>query len=88
MSGQEEKEGLQAREMSRTPVDIKPSPKGRLLKEMAVYELLEKLEISYQRVDHEAAATVDDCHDVDEALGITSAKIFFYVTGRRRISIC
>ena len=48
MSGQEEKEGLQAREMSRTPVDIKPSPKGRLLKEMAVYELLDKLEISYQ----------------------------------------
>ena len=77
MSGQEEKEGLQAREMSRTPVDIKPSPKGRLLKEMAVYELLEKLEISYQRVDHEAAATVDDCHDVDEALGIHICKNLF-----------
>lgn len=77
MSGQEEKEGLQAREMSRTPVDIKPSPKGRLLKEMAVYELLDKLEISYQRVDHEAAATVDDCHDVDEALGIHICKNLF-----------
>ena len=77
MSGQEEKEGLQAREMSRTPVDIKPSPKGRLLKEMAVYELLEKLEISYQRVDHEAAATVDDCQGVDEALGIHICKNLF-----------
>lgn len=77
MSGQEEKEGLQAREMSRTPVDIKPSPKGRLLKEMAVYELLDKLEISYQRVDHEAAATVDDCHGVDEALGIHICKNLF-----------
>ena len=77
MSGQEEKEGLQAREMSRTPVDIKPSPKGRLLKEMAVYELLDKLEISYQRVDHEAAATVEDCHDVDEALGIHICKNLF-----------
>ena len=77
MSGQEEKEGLQAREMSRTPVDIKPSHKGRLLKEMAVYELLDKLEISYQRVDHEAAATVEDCHDVDEALGIHICKNLF-----------
>lgn len=77
MNGQEEKEGLQAREMSRTPVDIKPSPKGRLLKEMAVYELLDELKISYQRVDHEAAATVDDCHDVDEALGIHICKNLF-----------
>lgn len=77
MSGQEEKEGLQAREMSRTPVDIKPSPKGRILKEMAVYELLEKLDIPYLRVDHEAAATVDDCHDVDEALGIHICKNLF-----------
>ena len=43
MSGQEEKEGLRERDMARTPVDIKPSPEGRLLKEMAVYELLDKL---------------------------------------------
>lgn len=77
METQEEKEGLQAREMSRTPVDIKPSPKGRLLKEMAVYELLDELKISYQRVDHEAAATVEDCHGVDEALGIHICKNLF-----------
>ncbi len=77
MSGQEEKEGLRAREMSRTPVDMKPSHKGRLLKEMAVYELLDELKISYQRVDHEAAATVDDCHGVDEALGIHICKNLF-----------
>ncbi len=77
METQEEKEGLQAREMSRTPVDIKPSPRGRLLKEIAVYELLEKLKISYLRVDHEAAATVDDCHGVDEALGIHICKNLF-----------
>ena len=77
MSGQEEKESLQVREMSRTPVDIKHSPKGRLLKEMAVYELLDELKISYQRVDHEAAATVDDCHGVDEALGIHICKNLF-----------
>lgn len=68
---------MDEREMARTPVDTKPSPKGRLSKEMAVYGLLEKLNISYLRVDHEAAATVDDCHGVDEALGIHICKNLF-----------
>lgn len=77
MSIQEEKEGLQERDMARTPVDIKPSPKGRLSKEMAIYVLLDKLEIPYLRVDHEAAATVDDCQGVDEALGIHICKNLF-----------
>lgn len=73
----EEKEESEERDMARTPIDIKPSPKGRFLKEMAVYELLEKLEIPYLRVDHEAAATVDDCQGVDEALGIHICKNLF-----------
>lgn len=77
MSVQEEKEGLQERDMVRTPIGTKPSPNGRFSKEMAVYELLEKLEISYLRVDHEAAATVDDCQWVDEALGIHICKNLF-----------
>ena len=58
---------MDERDMTRTVVDTKPSSKGRLFKEMSVYELLEKLDIPYLRVDHEAAATVDDCHDVDQA---------------------
>ena len=77
MSIQEDTAPAKERIMSRTPVDIKPSPDGRLSKEMAVYELLEKLEIPYLWVDHEAAATVDDCHDVDEALGIHICKNLF-----------
>ena len=77
MSMEEEMGNLQEREMARTPVDIKPSPNGRLLKEMAVYELLDELEIPYLRVDHEAAATVDDCHEVDEALRIHICKNLF-----------
>ena len=86
MSGQEEKEGLQERDMAGTLVDTKPSPNGRLLKEMAVYELLDKLEISYLRVDHEAAATVDDCHGVDEALGIHICKNLFLCNGGGSLS--
>lgn len=72
-----QEENLQERDVAGTPVDIKPSLRGRLLKEMAVYELLEKLEIPYLRVDHEAAATVDDCQGVDEALGIHICKNLF-----------
>ncbi len=68
---------MEEREMAVTPVDTKPSPEGRLLKEMAVYDLLEKLNMWYLRVDHEAAATVDDCHGVDEALGIHICKNLF-----------
>lgn len=83
MGTQEEIEGLPERDMASTPVDIKPSSKGRMRKEMAVYELLEELDIPYLRVDHEAAATVDDCHNVDEALGIHICKIFFCATDRR-----
>ena len=77
MSMEDEMKSVQEREMARTPVDIKPSPNGRLSKEMAVYELLDELEIPYLRVDHEAAATVDDCHEVDEALGIHICKNLF-----------
>ena len=77
MGTQEEIEGLPERDMASTPVDIKPSSKGRMRKEMAVYELLEELDTPYLRVDHEAAATVDDCHNVDEALGIHICKNLF-----------
>lgn len=68
---------MEERQMARTPVDTKPSPDGRLMKEMGVYALLEKLDIPYLRVDHEAAATVDDCRGVDEALGIHICKNLF-----------
>ena len=41
---------------------------GRLEKETAVYDLLDKLGIEYQRVDHEAAFTMEACREIDEAL--------------------
>lgn len=77
MDVQEETVNTQARDMSAIPVNTKPLPNGRLLKEMAVYELLEELDISYLRLDHEAAATVEDCHDVDRRLGIHICKNLF-----------
>ena len=63
--------------IDRTLYTTKPDPQGRLEKEMAVYELLEKLEIPYVRVDHEVTPSIEACHGVDELLGISICKNLF-----------
>ena len=42
---------------------------GRLDKEIRVYDFLDKLKIDYQRVDHEAAMTMEACEEIDRTLG-------------------
>lgn len=42
---------------------------GRLEKEIRVYDLLDSLGVPYQRIDHEAAMTMEACAAVDAALG-------------------
>ena len=42
---------------------------GRLGKEVRCYDLLDALGISYQRIDHEAANTMEACAAIDEILG-------------------
>ena len=42
---------------------------GILDKEIRVYDLLDKLGIAYQRVDHEATMTMEACEEVDRILG-------------------
>ena len=41
---------------------------GRLEKEIKTYDLLDSLHISYERVDHEAADTMEACVAIDEVL--------------------
>lgn len=41
---------------------------GRLEKEIRVYDLLDKLGISFERVDHEPAETMEACLAIDEVL--------------------
>lgn len=41
---------------------------GRLDKEIRVYDLLDELGIAYERIDHEAAETMEACEAVDAAL--------------------
>ena len=38
---------------------------GRLDKEIRVYDFLDKLGVEYQRVDHEAAMTMEACEAID-----------------------
>ena len=42
---------------------------GRLDKEIRVYDFLDKLGIQYQRIDHEAAMTMEACEEIDRAVG-------------------
>ena len=46
----------------------------RLAKEIRCYDLLDSLGVSYQRIDHEAANTMEACAAVDAALGATICK--------------
>ena len=47
---------------------------GRLEKEIRCYDLLDSLNIPYQRIDHEAAMTMEACAAIDEALEATICK--------------
>ena len=50
---------------------------GRLEKEIRVYDLLDSLGISYQRVDHEPAMTIEACQDIDKLMGTHMCKNLF-----------
>ena len=47
---------------------------GRLEKEVRCYDLLDRLGLSYQRIDHEAANTMEVCAALDTALGAPICK--------------
>ncbi|MDN0042881.1 prolyl-tRNA synthetase associated domain-containing protein [Mediterraneibacter glycyrrhizinilyticus] len=50
-------------------VDGRPeSTEGRLDKEIRVYDFLDSLGVKYQRVDHEAAMTMEACEEIDRTL--------------------
>ena len=47
---------------------------NRLAKEMRVYDFLDNLGISYRRVDHEAAMTMEACAEIDRILQAAMCK--------------
>lgn len=50
---------------------------GRLEKEIRTYDLLDRLSIEYERVDHDALATIEACENVDGILGVDICKNLF-----------
>ena len=46
-------------------------------REIRVYDFLDNLGISYQRVDHDPAETMEDCKAIDLALGAVMCKNLF-----------
>ena len=55
------------------------SAEGRLAKELRVYDYLDSLGIEYERIDHEAAMTMEACREIDLALEATICKNLFFV---------
>ena len=53
------------------------SAQGRLDKEMRCYDLLDRLGIEYERTDHVAAMTMDDCLEIDRVLEVIICKNLF-----------
>ena len=47
---------------------------GRLEKEIRCYDLLDRLGVTYQRIDHQEANTMEACAAIDEALNATICK--------------
>ncbi|MGI6008268.1 MAG: prolyl-tRNA synthetase associated domain-containing protein [Ruminococcus sp.] len=50
---------------------------GRLEKEIRTYNLLDRLNIPYERVDHEALNTIEACAEVDRLLQVEICKNLF-----------
>lgn len=55
------------------PADIA----GRLEKEIRTYDLLDKLGVAYERVDHAPAMTMEVCQEIDHILQATICKNLF-----------
>lgn len=58
----------------------------RTEREERCYELLERLGISYLRVDHEHADTIEACHAIEKLLGCEICKNLF-LTNRQRTEL-
>lgn len=61
----------------------KPASAGRLDKEMRVYDLLEKLEVPFVRLDHDVTPTIEACNDIDRLLNIEICKNLFLCNAQK-----
>lgn len=59
---------------------------ARIPKEERCYELLDSLGISYTRVDHDYADTIEACHEIEKLLGCEICKNLF-LTNRQKTEL-
>ena len=50
---------------------------SRLAKEIETYDFLDSLDVKYDRIDHEAAFTMEVCEEIDKVLGGKTCKNLF-----------
>lgn len=55
----------------------------RLPREICTYDLLDRLQIPYERVDHEAIFTIEGCQQIDQLLHIKICKNLFLCNAQR-----
>lgn len=63
--------------VSKNHFTSRPDCTGRLEKEKKVYDVLDKLGIQYEGVDHDVAPTIEACRAIEEELGIMPCKNLF-----------
>ena len=56
---------------------------GRLDKEIRTYDLLDRLGVEYERIDHEPAMTMEDCKEVDQLLEAVICKNLFLCNAQK-----
>lgn len=70
--------------IDRNIYDVAPDFNGRTEKEIRVYELLNKLGIQFQRIEHDPAFTIDACKDIDEMFGTPLCKNLFLCNATKK----
>ena len=63
----------------------RPEQMNRAEKELNTYTLLERLGISYSRLDHAKADTVEDCREVEQVLGTEICKNLFLCNRQKTV---
>lgn len=72
-------------QIDRTVYQGRPKSDGRLEKENRAYDILEQLDISFIRLDHDPTATIEDCHEVDQLLQIKICKNLFLCNAQKTV---
>lgn len=54
---------------------------GRTQREIAVYDILDELDIKYARLDHDVAPTIEACAEIDELMQTPVCKNLFLCNG-------